>query len=360
MTKFDKKIKKLSKEFIVPQEYHQKVDEVLESIQEESMSSHTKRPSMRLAGSAVVVFLFIMGCMLFSNSKEVKADFFRGFMQTIMDFFGIEEEASQNIGITSNKDDYAAKQDLMIELLEEVIDSRNIYLVIKITASPEIRFEEQIGFDYFGFCRGSNYNSSDLLPGATDCKLLEVLEKKENVAAYVVSISTNEELKEGEEVSAFFKDLTLDPYGENPQTLVEGIWSVPFTISYTVSEEVSRKGTEEMVYPFLGMTAAVKELKLTPLGLSVISDVSNVPYEELCVADGTIAIRLKMIDGGELTVVSHDAGESTISNTVSNYIFQESGKTYIERTCQFDKPVDAGQVLGIYVEDCYVPIKEYD
>lgn len=354
---FDKKIKKMSKEFPIPQEYHQRVDEVLETISKdnENESFPQKRYSLKIACTVIAICLFFTGYLFFSNPKEAKADFLGTFVRTIMDFFGV----SQDIGVKSDKDDSVAKRDLMIELKEKVIDSQNIYLMVQITAPPDVEFDENIGFDYFGFCRGTNYNSADLVPGSTDLRLLEVLEKK-NIASYIVSISTNEQLKEDEEVTVFFKDLMVDPYGDNPQQLVEGMWSVPFTISYTVSEEVTVKGTKEMSYEFLGTTASITELKLTPLGLSVVTDVSNVPYEEIGISDITIAIGIQMIDGSRQAVTSHDEEEKIISGGGECYVYQENEKAYIKYTYQFDNPIDTAQVIGVYVEDCYVSLKEYD
>lgn len=66
---------------------------------------------------------------------------------------------------------------------------------------------------------GENYNSADLLPGVTDCKLVEVSERRSGAASYVVSISTTEKLKEDEQMCVFFKDLMADPNGDG----IEGI-----------------------------------------------------------------------------------------------------------------------------------------
>lgn len=359
MKDFDRKIKKMSKEFSVPQQYHQRVDELLESILEkddEEESIPVKKYFVRLAGIVIAVCLFFTGYLFFSNPKEAKADFFGKLVQNIMDFFGEDEEDAEEIGIKSDKSGSPAKQDLMIELKEKVINSQNIYLMIRIIAPPGVEFREDIGFDYFGFCRGANYNAADLLPGVTDCKLLEVLEERKCVASYVVSISTTEELKEDEQICVFFKDLMVDPNGDSRQMLVEGIWSVPFSVSYTVTDEVIVQGTAKTIYPFLGTEAVFKELKLTSFGIDIVSDVSKVPYDSLGVSDTNIAIILRMIDGSKKVVTSHDKQEEVIDGTGSQYVFQEEAQTFIEYTQQFEEPLDISQVIGVYVEECYVPL----
>lgn len=354
---FDKKIRKMSKEFPVPQEYHQRVDEVLDSIQNERNEKifPAKKYSLKIACTFIVICLFFSGYLFFSNPKEAKADFLGTFVKTIMDFFGI----SQDIGIDSDKDDAVSKRDLMIELKEKVIDSQNIYLMIQITAPADVEFDENIGFEYFCFCNGTNYNNTDLIPGATDIRLLEVLEKK-NTASYIVSISTNQQIREDEDVTVFFENLMVDPYGENPQMLVEGMWSIPFAVSYTVSEEVTREFIKEMSYDFLDTTAFIKNLKLTPLGISLVTDVTNVPYEELGISDTTIAIGLQMIDGSRKEVLSHNEDDKIISEGGDCYVYQENEKTYIKYTNQFDNPLDIAKVIGVYVENCYIPLKESD
>lgn len=360
MTGFDRKIKKLSKEFKVPDGYHQRVDEVLESIREGKEPSPVRKYSIRLAGALLFLCCFLAGCLFFFNTGEVEAGFFGTFKQTILDFLGIGNETTLTTDISSHKETAQSKLDLMIELQETVADSQNLYLMIKIIAPAHVEFNENITFDYYGFCRGANYNTADLLPGAKGCRLLEVLEGKKNIATYVVDISTDTRLEEGTEVTAFFKDLMLDPYGDSPQMLVEGMWSIPFTVSYTVSDIIELDGTEDMAYSFLNTTAAISKLTLTPLGMTVDSDVSHVPPEELGILDTNISIRLKMIDGSEKTVMSHDTEESTIMTDGSGFIYEKEGRTYLQHTCQFKETVDTNQVIGIYIEDYYVPLKNYE
>lgn len=360
MMEFDKKIKELSKEFQVPEEYHKKVDGILETIQEESMPVPKGRISIKLAGIVVLLCLFMVGCFCFSGTEVAEASPFESFKQTIMDFLGMGEEESHEIGVESDQEDAVSKPDLMIELQEKVMDKHNIYLVIKITVPSDVEFNENITFDYFGFCKGTNYNTSDLLSGSRGCRLLEVLDGRKNVATYVVDISTDQKIKEGEELTAFFKDLSLNPQGDTSQILVEGMWSVSFTSSYTVSEDITVKGTDDMVYSFLDTTAAVTKLKLSPLGLTLISDVSNVPYEKWNTSDTRLTIRMKMIDGSERTVESPRSEEETLSSGGSITIFQKKGKLYSKQISQFAKTIDTSRVLGVYIENCYVPLKEFE
>lgn len=358
MMGFDKKIKKLSKEFKVPDKYYDRVDEVLESIREDSVPAPRRRFSVKVAGIILAFCLFMAGCVYFSGAGVAKANFLETFKQTIMDFFGMDAEESQETGVDSDREVAVSKPDLMIELKEKVMDSQNIYLMVKITAPASVEFNENISFDYFGFCEGENYNVSDVLPGSRECTLLEVLKGKKNVATYVINLSTNEQIEEGKEFTAFFKDLTLNPNGDNPQTLVEGMWSVSFTSAYTISENITVKGTEDMVYSFLETTATVTKIKLLPLGLTLISDVSKVGAEKMNISDTRITIRLKLIDGSEIEVSSPEPGEASLASGGSTVEYEKKGKLYSKSVYQFAKSINIDRVLGIYIEDCYVPFKE--
>lgn len=134
-------------------------------------------------------------------------------------------------------------------------------------------------------------NSEYLIPGATDCQLLEVLE--------------------GTEVTAFFKDLTKDPYSDQPELLVEGMWSVTFVVEPTVLEEIRMNGDPIMSYPFLDTTAKLEKFSLTPLGMTITADIS-------------------------------EADE----------------KILITSTYQFQTPISIAQVSGVYLEDQYLSFKE--
>lgn len=357
MGKLDKKIRKLSKEFQVPESYHEKVDEILETIREDDMPVPRSRVSLRVAGIAAAICVVLTGYLCFSGTVVAEAGVFELFKQTILDFFGMGEDESQQIGIGSDEESGVSRPDLLIELQEKVMDSQNIYLMVKITAPPDVELSDKVTFDYFGFCEGSNYNAMDVLPGARDCTLLELLEGKKNMASYVLTLSTDQQVEEGKEVTAFFKDLVLDPYGEDPKLLVEGMWSVSFTSSYTVSDDAAVEQEGDTVYSFMGTTAIIKDVKILPLGLTLISDVSNVPVEELHTANPGITVRLKMADGSERAVESPDPEVATITSGGSIAEYEEEGKRYHKLTSQFEEAIDTSQVVGVFIEDCYVPLQ---
>ncbi|MBR2143693.1 SPASM domain-containing protein, partial [Anaerovibrio sp.] len=75
--------------------------------------------------------------------------FWGHFTQKIRSYFGISKEEAQEKGIESSDNKAVSKQDLMLEMYEQVMDEKNIYLLVKITAPPEIEFSDEIGFDYF-------------------------------------------------------------------------------------------------------------------------------------------------------------------------------------------------------------------
>lgn len=360
MNRFDKEVKKISKNFQVPDTYHEKIDKLLDTIQEDNAVPPKRKSFVKAVVILVTCCLIITGYMCFSNAEVVEAGFLEIFKQTIMDFLGMSEDDSQKMGIKSEKEESVSKPDLMIELQETLMDSQNIFIVVKITAPPEIEFNEEMTFDYFGFCEGSNYNSSALVPGARDCTVLEVLERKKNVATFVVSISTDRQIEEGKEVTAFFQDLIAGPYEKSPEVLVEGIWSLSFTSSYTDSEEITAACTDDMKYSLLDWTATIEEVRLLPLGMTLVSDVSSVPIDILHTSDTRFTVRLKMIDGSEILVTSPNAEDIMLSGGGSVAEYEEDGKTLHKYVCQFDRAIDTGQVLGVYMEDCYVPLKEYE
>ena len=87
------------------------------------------------------------------------------------------------------------------------------------------------------------------------------------------------------------------------------------------------------------------------------ADVSNFTSDELGISDTDIAIRLKMIDGSELTVVSHDPEETGYVQGGSISFTEEGEKTYQQVNLEFDSMINIGKVVGVYIEDLYVPIK---
>lgn len=360
MTKFDKEIKKLSKEFQVPETYDKKVDQILETIEDDCVSPPHKKPFVKIAIAVAALCVLLTGYLCFSRVEVAEASFLETFKQTIMDFFGMGEEEMENAGVESERQEAVSKPDLMMELKEVVMDSQNIYAVIKITAPPSVEFKQDMTFDYFGFCEGTNYNDSGLVPGVRDCKLLEVLHGRPNVGTFVVSIGTDEQIAEGEDVTVFFQNLLAGPYEDKPEILVEGMWSLSFTASYTSSKEIAIKGTEDMEYSFAGTTARIKKIKLLPLGMTLVSDVSKVDTDTLNTTDTRFAIRLKMLDGSEVNVNSPDLKEKGLSDGGSISVYEKKGRTYQKYVGQFRKAIDISQVVGLYVSDYYVPVKNYD
>lgn len=112
-------------------------------------------------------------------------------------------------------------------------------------------------------------------------------------------------------MTAFFKDLTKDPYSDQPELLVEGMWSVTFVVEPTVLEEIRMNGDPIMSYPFLDTTAKLEKFSLTPLGMTITADIS-------------------------------EADE----------------KILITSTYQFQTPISIAQVSGVYLEDQYLSFKE--
>lgn len=356
MKKFDKMMKQLSREINVPESYNKKVDKVLHSVMEKEEKDGKRKMDkwvFRLAACLIGVI-----CLLSVSAFDVHADIFSFFKQTIMDFLGrnVQDDIGE-MGVESNEIYVAGKPDLMLELQETVIDSHSIYLLVRITAPSDIEFSEKISFDYFCFCKGQNYNNSQLLSGTKSCELLEVSEERTNIATYVVSMVFDEELEEGSEVTACFKDLELEPYSDKPQMLVEGMWSVTFPLERTVTDSITIQGTSDMTFSYHDTTAVLKEMELTPLGMVVLSDISEFPEDELGTSDTTIAIRLKMIDGSEQTIVSHNPKEEGYVQGGSSSFSEENGRTYQKDTLEFTNMVNISKISGVYIEDLYVSVK---
>lgn len=360
MAKFDKEIKKMSREFQVPETYHKKVDEILERIQEDHVAAPRKKLFVKVVMAMTVLCLFITGGLGFFHVEEAEAGILETFKHTIMDFFGLGEEESEKIGVESEKKEAVSKPDLMIELQEVVMDMQNIYAVVKITAPPSVAFKEGMTFDYFGFCEGANYNASAVVPGSRECVLLETMENRDNVATFVVNAATDEQIEEEKDMTIFFEDLISGPYEDEPEVLVEGIWSLSFTTSYTNTKDITIEGTEDMKYSFADTTADIEKIVLRPLGLTLVSDVSKVDTDTLYTTDTRFTIRLAMIDGSEIIVESPDPEDGCLVNGGSIGIYDQDGHHYQKYVGQFRHAVDVSQVLGIHIADYYVPFKEYE
>lgn len=360
MSKFDRKIKKMTKKFRAPDSYYRKVNEELEKIKQENVPAPKRKRFVKAAVLVMIICFIVSGCLLMSESKSVEASFLETFKQTILNFFGIDEEESENVGVESEKKEAVSKPDLMMELKEVVMDTQNIYAVIKITAPPSVEFKKDMTFYYFGFCQGTNYNVSGLVSGSTDCKLLEVSEDRKNVGLFVVSVGTASQIAQGEDVTVFFQDLIAGPYKDKPEVLVEGMWSLSFNASYTNSKNITVKGTDDMKYSFAGTTADIEKIKLLPLGLTLVSDVSRVDIDTLNTTDTRFVIRLRMIDGSEVIVDSPKEEDKILVSGGSIDQYEKKGRIYQKYVGQFEKPIDISKVMGIYISDYYVPLKDYD
>lgn len=358
MNKFDRKIRKLTKNIEVPASYDEKVDKVLLDIMKRNETIPERKKSRGLLPRLAVCLLCIF-CILSLYTLNAEANFFTLFKETILDFLGKgnSEEDITGMGVESEKLSVSSKPDLMMELQETVMDNHSIYVLVKITAPPNIKFEENTLFDYFCFCKGTNYSANQLLGGSRSCELLEVNEDHPNIATYVVSLVFDEVLEEGSEVTVCFEDLTKDPYSSNPELLIDGVWSLSFYYHPTVTDHIELEGTPDMVFPFINTTAELIKLELSPFGIIVYADVSNFPSDELGISDTNIAIRLKMIDGSELTVVSHDPNKQGYIQGGSISFINEGEKTYEQVNLEFTNMINIGKVVGIYIEDLYIPVK---
>lgn len=354
MSKFDKEIKKRFKEISVPKSYHEKLDNILQTFEIEEMPPKKKKGTKKIF-LALACLIFVV-CILVWNTSDSQANMLEYIKERLVDLLKGNTDENIDIGVESETIRVESKKDLYMELQEKVIDTHSIYLLVKITAPTDIVFTEDTGFMYHCFCKGQNYNNSQLLSGAISCEFLETEEGKSNVATYLVKISFPEDLEEGCDVTAFFNDLAVQPYSEQPEMLVEGMWSITFPIYWTIKDKIEIEGEEDMVFSYINTTAFVKRIELTALGMILTSDVSNFPSDELSLADNSILIRLKMIDGIEYTIMSHELGENKFIESGSIAFEEENGKTLQKNILEFSNAVDINQIIGIYVEDLYIPV----
>ena len=206
----DKKIKRIFKELKVPVSSEERVDDLLASLKAEAVQEEKPVPKRRAKYILRFAVCLLCICVMFSAMVlRSEAAFWAQFRQTLMNFFGFatEQEAGET-GINSIPLHIDGKKDLFVELQEAVMDTHNIYLLVKITAPADIVFTENTGFDHFGFCEGANYDVNHLLSGSRDCKLLEVMEGMPNAGLYVVSVCFDHEIPESTPVTCFLKDLT--------------------------------------------------------------------------------------------------------------------------------------------------------
>lgn len=356
MTDFDRKIRELSRNVDIPKGYDNRIEDTLQQIPEDEEEYSRRNPFMNKKKLAIVFCLICIFSILGGSVMEANANIFETFKITIMDILNIGEE-DEELGVESKTEQIESKPDLFLELQEVVTDHQGIYLLVKITAPADIALSKEISFDYFAFCEGENYNADKLIGGGRDCYLLESMEEKPNVATYVVNLTANMEEFEGKNITAYFKDLTLDPNGENPQLLVEGMWSITFVSEITVKESIQVEGNADMVFPFVNTTATVEHIEVTPLGMTLVSDVSKVPFEDLGISDTTIAIRLKMIDGSEIDIMPSNPDKEWIVESGSIEYDQRDEKSFQKDIYSFKEAIDIAKVVGVYIQDLYVPVE---
>lgn len=353
MTEFDRKIKELSKNIEMPEDYDKRVEEILETLPEKEPVRHQRKRTGRKIAVLAVCSLCIIIFLNVGEAMKADANIFEAFKTTILDFLAGD---SENAGVDSNKTSVASKPDLRMELQEMVVSSHEIYLLVRITAPPDINFNQNVSFEYFAFSTGENFNTDDLLSGSRDCELVEVMEGKPNIAIFAVSLATDEALENGSQITAYFENLAEDPYSDHPTLLVEGIWSLKFQADFTVRDEITQEATEEMTFPFLNTTAKVESVEINPLGLVLKADVSEVPQDELGISDTTIPLRLKLTDGSEIVLISRDPEEETMVQGGSCAFDTVGDKTIETVMCEFSEVIDINQIEGVYIEDLFWPV----
>lgn len=353
-TDLEKELKKQFQNVAVPEDYEDRLRRVLEELPEREKPHKTRHTEWLLG---VIICIAGVVCILLSGATQADANIFTDFKMKIMDILNMGGEDAEDIGVSAEKERIQGKPDLMIELREKVMDSHNIYLLIKVTAPANVTLGKTISFSYFGFCEGENYNTQKLIGGVRSGSFVEALEGKSNVATYAVSISTDEKIEQDTMFTLFLKDLTEETE-QDAHVLAEGMWSLTFPASYTVRKKVVLQGTENMSFSFLEKTALVEKLRLTPMGLLLVSDVSDVPYEKLGVSDTVISIRFRMLDGTEQTVISHDPDDTWLAEGGSSSIQQKAGKIFQKSSYQFSQMQNINKIVGIYVEDCHIPLGE--
>ena len=135
------------------------------------------------------------------------------------------------------------------------------------------------------------------------------------------------------------------------------MWSITFVSEITVKESIQIEGNSDMVFPFVNTTATVEDIEITPLGMTLVSDVSRVPFEDLGISDTTIAIRLKMIDGSEIDIMPSNPEKEWIVESGSIEYDQRDEKSFQKDIYSFKEAIDIAKVVGVYIQDLYVPVE---
>lgn len=371
MNEFDKMMKADSDKVDIPSNYNNRVDGVLNSLPERDVKPVRRSRIPIIAAVVMAVSLFVV--TLSVGKVQSNANFFESFKLTLMDIFHIGtgdnnsehgndaeasyQEKADKLGVESRTEEIKAKMDLMMELKETIIDTHGIYVLVQITAPSDIAFNDDISFDYYAFCEGSNYNADNVIGGAISCSFLERRKSSPNVVLYVMELTGDIGQYMGKDISACFKDLTVNPNGDDREVLVEGIWSISFVADSTVREGIEISGDGEISFPYISTTASIMKLEMTPLGLSMTSDVSNMPFDELGVSDTTISLRIRMVDGTEYVLSPYEDSERYIVDSAESEFDQADGISYQKDIYSFSSPIDIDRVLGFYVQDVFVPVQ---
>lgn len=317
----------------------------------------------------VLVLVISLATVAFSSRDTIAhMKVFVEFKESLKSFFGLQKEVSnqddsdtQGILVDSIEEyietDYSvSKPDILIELNEKIIDSQGIYLLVKVTAPSDIKFDESIGFDYVAFCEGDNYNADKLISGAKDCSLLEVSQIKDNVATYVCKIVPDIKISDGQNITISFKNLVRDP-NEDAQVLVEGMWSVNFSADYTIKKVITNEETQNVSINYMGDKAVVESYEITPAGMKLVIDASNIPYDDFAVNDTNCSLVLRLIDGTKIDLYSVQNGWAQIIDSSSDYLDIIDNKTIMTKNYSFKQLVDINKIIGFYVEDEYIEVQ---
>ena len=124
------------------------------------------------------------------------------------------------------------------------------------------------------------------------------------------------------------------------------MWSITFVSEITVKESIQIEGNSDMVFPFVNTTATVEDIEITPLGMTLVSDVSMVPFEDLGISDTTIAIRLKMIDGSEIDIMPSNPEKEWIVESGSIEYDQRDEKSFQKDIYSFKEVISPISIYG--------------
>lgn len=359
MKEIDKLLRENAKSMEVSDNFKRKIDQTLEELapEEDDIQNRHFNGLRHFKLVAVLVILFSLAVM----NTTADANTFTSLRKTILAFLHIDDNIKRSDrGIDSLAEKKQSRHDLLIELQERVIDRSGIYLLLNITAPPDVEFHDGIKFDYIAFVEGTNYNAEQLIPGATDCSLLEVDSNKKNVAVYMMKLSSDQPIVEGSTITACFKDLMAEPYGNQPEMLVEGMWNVTFQADYTVSDHITVEGTPDMAYPFLGERAYVKKVDITPFGMTISTDISEAEPDSWNVSDTTVNVRLVMLDGTELMLMSRDP-EAKLAVDSSSISYDNQEKSVIQNyKFEFNEALYVSHIVGLYIDDLFLPIMKVE